>query len=212
VDCLVFSDIQYQRFGVREVVLKQRSYVTVVSGVPRSGTSLMMRMLEAGGIVVLTDGLRKADEHNPRGYFEYEPVKKLAHDSSWMAEARGKAVKIIHRLLMHLPDTFEYRVVFMDRALTEVFDSQREMLAARGDAAAGQQEERIVRGLAEDVRRVKEWLAAQANISVLSVPYAEVVQEPAKWSSEIARFLDGDLDERAMASEVDAGLYRQRRE
>ena len=100
----------------------------------------------------------------------------------------------------------------MDRALTEVFDSQREMLAARGDAAAGQQEERIVRALAEDVRRVKEWLAAQPSISVLGVPYAEIVQDPAKWCGEIARFLDGDLDERAMAGEVEAGLYRQRRE
>jgi len=194
------------------VVLTQRSYVTVVSGVPRSGTSLMMRMLEAGGIDPLTDGLRKADQHNPRGYFEYEPVKKLANESSWMADARGKAVKVIHRLLVHLPNTFEYRVVFMDRALTEVFDSQREMLAARGDAAAGQQEERIVRALAEDVRRVKEWLAWQTNIRVLNVPYAEIVQEPAKWCGEIARFLDGDLDERAMAGEADAGLYRQRRE
>src|SRR5690349_18862446 len=97
--------------------MSSRNYVTVVTGVPRSGTSLMMQMLEAGGISALTDNQRPPDIHNPRGYFEYDLVKRIAQDASWMEAARGKAVKIIYRLLPHLPPEFEYRVVFMDRDL-----------------------------------------------------------------------------------------------
>ena len=188
-----------------------RDYITVVSGVPRSGTSLMMRMLEAGGIPALTDGLRQPDAYNPHGYFEYEPVKRLAGDSSWMEAARGRAVKIIHRLLPHLPPGFEYRVVFMERSLTEVFHSQREMLAARGHEAAQQQERRIVEALAEEVRAMKGWLASRPATSVLSVPYAGVVREPARWSGEVSRFLGGGLNEAAMAAIADPALYHQRR-
>ncbi|MGA3026255.1 MAG: sulfotransferase family protein [Bryobacteraceae bacterium] len=194
----------------RSVELNVRDYITVVSGVPRSGTSLMMHMLEAGGIPALTDGVRRPDAHNPHGYFEYEPVKRLAADSSWMRAALGRAVKIIHRLLPHLPRGFEYRVVFMDRPLTEVFHSQREMLAAHGDQAAGQDEARIVRALAEEVRAVKEWLASRPDVSVLSVPYAGVVREPARWSGEVSRFLGGGLNEAAMAVIADPALYHQR--
>jgi hypothetical protein len=171
----------------------------------------MMSMLAAGGLPVLTDGVRKPDAQNPRGYFEYQPVKKLATNSAWLVEAQGKAVKIIHRLLLHLPNEFAYRVVFMERALTEVFDSQREMLKARGDAAADQDEQRIVRALAADVCRVKDWLAVQSNVRVLNVSYAEVVSDPAKWSYEIAHFLDGNLDVSAMSQMVDVALYRRRR-
>src|ERR1700726_4979370 len=105
-----------------------RSYVTVVSGMPRSGTSLLMRMLVAGGLPALTDGHRPADHHNPRGYFEDVRARKLAHDSSWIEEARGKAVKIIYRLLPNLPPHLDYRVLFMERDLEEVFDSQQDML------------------------------------------------------------------------------------
>ncbi len=185
-------------------------YITVVSGIPRSGTSLMMRMLDAGGIPALTDRIRRPDAHNPRGYFEYQPVKRLAADSSWMEAARGKAVKIVHRLLLHLPAGFEYRVIFMDRDLTEVFASQRDMLAAYGDAAAFQDEKQIVRALAEEVRAVKEWLSGRAATSLFSVPYAELVREPAKWSARVSGFLNGRLDEAAMAAVVDPALYHRR--
>src|SRR5229473_1246199 len=109
-----------------------RDYVTVVTGMPRSGTSLMMQMLEAGGITALADDRRPADIHNPQGYFEYEPVTRIARDASWLEAARGKAVKIIYRLLPHLPADFGYRIVFMDRNLSEIFMSQRDMLRARG--------------------------------------------------------------------------------
>jgi hypothetical protein len=170
----------------------------------------MMRMLEAGGIPALTDGVRLPDANNPHGYFEYEPVKRLARDSSWMEAARGRAVKIIHRLLVHLPEGFEYRVIFMDRDLAEVFESQREMLAARGHEAASQNEKRVIPALAGEVRAVKEWLASRPGISALAVPYSEVVRDPAHWSGIIARFLGGGLNEAAMAGVVDPALHHQR--
>ena len=191
--------------------MNTREYITIVSGVPRSGTSLMMRMLEAGGIPALTDNIRKPDAHNPYGYYEYEPVKRLATDSSWITNARGKAVKIIFALLRHLPPGFEYRVIFMDRDLTEVFDSQREMLAARLDPAASQYETRIVATLAQEVLTAKHQLTARPSTAVLTVPYAELVTDPTKWSAEISRFLSGGLNEAAMAVLADPVLHRHRR-
>ena len=185
-----------------------RDYVTVVSGAPRSGTSLMMRMLEAGGIPALTDGQRPPDAHNPHGYFEYSPVKRLADDASWIEAARGQAVKIIYRLLMHLPLRMSYRVVFMERDLEEVFASQRDMLRAQGDAAASQEAARLIPALAAELRVAKEWLARQPNMSVLAVPYAEVVRDPLTWSHEVSRFLGPGLDEAAMTAIVDPSLYR----
>jgi hypothetical protein len=184
-----------------------RDYVTIVSGMPRSGTSLAMQMLGAGGMPLLTDARRLADAHNPRGYFEYDPVKRLAADSSWVNSARGRAVKIIYRLLRHLPADTAYRVLFLERDVVEVFESQQEMLRSRNDPAALQDRERILSALTEELAKVKAWLARQANMLVLTVPYAEVVNHPLERAREISRFLDG-LDESAMAAAVDPALYR----
>jgi len=183
-----------------------RSYVTVVSGMPRSGTSCMMRMLQAGGLPALTDGRRPADVHNPHGYFEYELVKQLPHDASWVGNARGKAVKIIYPLLRYLPSEIEYRVVFTERDLKDVFASQRAMLLSRGDPAAGQDEKRLIKALRTELEGIKEWLARQSHIQSLEVPYAELVRESAGWSSKISHFLSGGLDEAAMANAVDPSL------
>ena len=106
-----------------------RDEIVVVSGLPRSGTSMMMKMLEAGGLTPLTDGQREADEDNLGGYYEFEQVKKMAQDSGWLEEARGKVVKVISRLLYDLPKTYHYRVIFMQRHLDEVLASQQQMLA-----------------------------------------------------------------------------------
>jgi hypothetical protein len=187
------------------------SYVTVVSGMPRSGTSLMMRMLEAGGIPALTDARRQADRHNPHGYFEDERVSRLAEDSSWIVEARGKAVKVIYRLLPHLPVELEYRVVFMLRDLEEVFDSQQDMLLSRESAAVGQDRKRMVRALSSDLARQRLWLAGQPNMRVLDVHYGGLVHEPESSAERISRFLDGGMDINAMASAVDPKLYRHHR-
>jgi Sulfotransferase domain len=183
-----------------------REYVTIVSGMPRSGTSLVMQMLRAGGMPLLTDDLRLADAHNPRGYFEYEPVKRLATDSSWMEVAQGRAVKVIYRLLRHLPVEINYRIAFLERDLVEVFESQQGMLRSKNDPAALQDRERILSALARELLETREWLAHRPNMQVLTVPYAEVVRNPLEWSHEISRFLDG-LDASAMAAAVDPALF-----
>ena len=191
--------------------MTERDYVTIVSGIPRSGTSLMMRMLDAGGIPALTDGARRPDNHNPHGYFEYEPVKRLSVDSSWMEMARGKSLKVIYRLLRFLPAGIPYRVVLMERDLHEVFDSQRDMLQARGDSAADQSGDRLIAVLAAELEETKNWLLRQSNIGLLEVRYANIIRAPAGQAQELSRFLGGGLDERAMAAAVDPALYRHRR-
>jgi len=189
----------------------ERDWVTVVSGIPRSGTSLMMRMLDAGGIAALTDGKRLADTHNPHGYFEYEPVKRLATDASWMESARGKSIKVIYRLLRFLPAGIPYRVVLMQRDLHEVFDSQRDMLRDRGDEAAGQAGDRLIAVLAAELEETRKWLTSQAGMKVFEVRYADLVGQPAVQAKALSGFLGGDLDEEAMAAAVDPSLYRHRR-
>src|SRR5260221_40938 len=106
--------------------------IVVVSGLPRSGTSLMMAMLQAGGVPVLSDGLRAPDADNPNGYFEFEPVKQLRTDHTWLASAQGKALKVVVPLLFHFPELFDCRVLFMERNLDEVIASQLAMLARKG--------------------------------------------------------------------------------
>jgi hypothetical protein len=188
-----------------------RDFATIVSGIPRSGTSLVMRMLQAAGIPALTDGKRPADEHNPHGYFEYEAVKRLAADSSWVPVlARGKSLKVIYRLLRHLPPDVDYRVLFMERDLREVAASQTAMLEARGDPAANQPEAKLIAAMSSEVVAVRAWIEKQPNIRVLSVPYAAMVDEPLVWASAISEFLGGGLDVAAMCSVVDPRLHRHR--
>ena len=186
-----------------------RTYVTIVSGMPRSGTSLMMRMLDAGGIPALTDGIRAADLHNPHGYFEDERARRLARDSAWIEEGRGKAVKIIYRLLPHLPSTHDYRILFMVRDLNEIYASQQDMLKARNDPAAAQ-DRSMIHVLSQELAAARKWLGMQPNVRYLPVAYAALIGEPSSTISQIVQFLDGGLDEQAMARVIDPALYRHR--
>src|SRR5882757_5861307 len=133
-------------------------HVTIVSGLPRSGTSLMMQMLQAGGMQLLTDGLRTSDEHNPRGYFEHEKVKHGRNDLSWLEQAGGKAVKVIHLLLPHLPADRNYRVIFMVRNLEEVIASQRVMLKQQRRPAATLADEKLAEVFETQLNTVRRWL------------------------------------------------------
>ncbi len=185
--------------------------ITIVSGLPRSGTSLMMQMLAAGGVRPLTDGQRVADPDNPRGYFEFERVKKLKTDSAWLDEAQGRAVKIIHLLLRDLPvDGYEYRVVFMRRHMPEVLASQRAMLARQGRSGAALSDEKLGAIFAGQLAEVESWLAARPAFRVLSVWYHDLVANPAAEARRVGEFVGGNPDIAAMAAAVDGTLYRQR--
>jgi hypothetical protein len=184
--------------------------VTIVSGLPRSGTSLMMQMLAAGGIAPLTDSLRQPDESNPRGYFELEAVKKLRSDRSWLHEAPGKAVKIIHLLLRELPTdgSFQYRVLLMQRPMSEVLSSQRAMLARQGKASAD--DAMLTKVYGAQMAEAERWLAEHAVFAVLPVSHGRLLQQPPLVAGEVNDFLGGQLDTAAMAAAVDPSLHRQR--
>ena len=190
--------------------MSTRDYVTVVSGLPRSGTSLAMQMLEAGGVPALTDRVRTPDDDNPRGYFEFERVKHLRTDKAWLDGAAGKAVKIIHALLTELPDGREYRVLFMRRDPGEVVRSQAAMLARSGRSGAGLAPERLAAVYAQQLAGVERWMAGRPALAALDVPYAGLVAEPVAWAERINAFLGGGLDTGAMAAAVDPALYRNR--
>jgi len=183
--------------------------VIVVSGLPRSGTSLVMSMLEAGGVPVLVDAHRPADESNPRGYFELEAVKSTRVDSSWVDRAPGHAVKVIHALLPHLPEHHRYDVLLLERDLGEVVASQQAMLARAGeepgDAAA------LTNALRRQLDDARAWLSTRENVRWTPLPHRRVVRDPATAAAEIARFLGLALDEEAMADRVDPTLHRSRR-
>ena len=187
--------------------------ITIVSGLPRSGTSMMMRILEAGGMLVLTDGVRSPDDDNPNGYYEFEPVKNTRNDSSWLAAADGKAVKMVYKLLYDLPPDRPYSVIFMQRALKEVVASQTRMLARLGQAPAGPSDEHTLVGtFAAEVAGVRAWLRERSCFRVLCVNYNGLVDAPAVPLNAVNAFLGGHLDEAAMCRVIDPNLYRQRQE
>lgn len=186
-----------------------RSPVYVVSGLPRSGTSMVMRMLAAGGLPVLEDGRREADADNPRGYFELEAAKGSERDASWVRAAPGKVVKVISYLLRHLPADLEYRVVFLRRDLDQVVRSQRAMLHRLG-ASQGQSDEKARTELAEHLVDVETWLETAAHMRWCGVGHARVLAGPRHEAERMARFFDAPLDIDAMAAAVEPDLWRQR--
>ena len=185
--------------------------VTIVSGLPRSGTSMMMKMLEAGGLPPLTDNLRTADEDNPKGYYEFERVKQLPKgDAAWLPDAQGKAVKVIAALLPSLPGGYHYRVIFMLRAMPEVLASQRQMLIRRGEDPDKIPEAVMAQLFEKHLRQVDDWIKPQANVERLDVNYNEMLKNPQPFIEQVNTFLGNQLDKTRMAAVVDPALHRQR--
>jgi hypothetical protein len=182
--------------------------IIIVSGLPRSGTSLMMQMLDNGGIEVVTDGARVADVDNPKGYYEFERVKTIKRDNSWLAETRGKAFKMVSQLLYHLPVNEQYRIVFMEREFDEMLASQEKMLERLGRPAARREE--IIGPYTQHLKQLHEWLARQANMKILRVSYNELLPEPRRHAERVLEFLGVDADVENMVRTVDPTLYRNR--
>jgi hypothetical protein len=185
--------------------------ITVVSGLPRSGTSMVMKMLEAGGMPVLTDNLRKADTDNPKGYYEFERVKLLNKgDHEWLKDAHGKAVKVISALLEHLPPRYHYNVLFVHRQMEEILASQKKMLVHRGEPTDKVSDEELKIYFEKHKSKVVTWLHTQPNVSVLDIDYNHLVDDPEPYLQQINHFLDDVLNLEQMASVVDPNLYRNR--
>lgn len=179
--------------------------ITIVTGLPRSGTSLMMQMLEAAGIPILTDSVRAADESNPRGYYEFEKVKSLQKDQSWIQEADGKAVKIIVQLLPFLPGNRDYRFILMNRPIAEVIQSQHKMLERLGRTGASIPLEGI---FAQQLSRAEQWLSGQSE--VFEIDFHALLKEPQEQASRIASFLKMPESTIAMSQVIDPTLWRER--
>lgn len=185
--------------------------ITIVSGLPRSGTSLMMRMLHLGGFELLTDGIRAADPDNPRGYYEFERVKGLPDgDTAWLGDAGGKAVKIVSGLIEHLPPSYEYRIVLMTRAIAEVLASQRKMLVRRGEDPDTVPEQTMTRLMAKHLERTRRWLKSQPNVSAIEIAYQDAIRNPRSVAEQVVRLVNRGLDIDRMVGAVDPSLYRNR--
>ncbi len=197
-------------FGARPAEKNGPQTIIVVSGLPRSGTSMMMKMLAEGGLPVLTDAIRTADEDNPNGYFELEVVKQLAEgQKTWLANAHHKLVKVISALLEHLPPEHHYKVLFMERQIPEILASQRKMLERRQETSTISDAEMEAQ-FHEHLKAIKYWLARQPNMEVMYVDYNRMMADPDAYLQRIADFVGLPLDIDKMRSVPNERLYRNR--
>lgn len=188
----------------------QSEVITIVSGLPRSGTSMVMQILEAGGMHLLQDNVRIPDEDNPKGYFEFELVKQMKTDVSWLDSAGGKAIKIIYALLPYLPCHFQYNILYLHRDLEEVISSQTTMLTRIGKRGAGASPDTLKSIFQKETDKSMKWLSTQPNIRVLTVHHRDLIENPGKATGEINAFLGGILNVQAMEQVVDPSLYRNK--
>jgi len=186
--------------------------ITIVSGLPRSGTSLMMKMLEAGGMDVVTDNIRKADVDNPKGYFEFEKVKKIKKDASWLDDTKGKVFKMVSLLLFDLPLEQQYKIIFMKRDMDEMLASQKKMLQRLNNKPGTDDDNKMAEYFVKHLDKVENWLAQQESLDTLYISYNEIIRDPEKGAETVSRFLDSMFDAQKMAGAVDQSLYRNRSE
>lgn len=197
-------------FGSRTPAKSRTQTVIVVSGLPRSGTSMMMKMLVEGGLQVLTDSIRAADEDNPNGYFELEMVKQLSEgQKDWLANADHKLVKVISALLEHLPPENHYKVLFMERQIPEILASQRKMLARRNETSTISDADMEAQ-FREHLKVIKYWLARQPNMEIMYVDYNRMMADPDQYVQKIADFIGEPVDVAKMRAVPNASLYRNR--
>ncbi|MFN7143899.1 MAG: sulfotransferase domain-containing protein [Myxococcota bacterium] len=186
--------------------------IVIVSGLPRSGTSMMMKMLEAGGLPIMTDSVRTADIDNPKGYYEYERVKDLEKetDKSYIRDGRGKVLKVISFLLKDLPDDNRYKVIFMRRDLNEVIASQNKMIKHRGEKDESD-DRMMIDAYMNHLAAVRIMVRKKPNFEMVEVRYDTAVKNPVEAAKQVNTFLGGRLNENAMREVVDAELYRNRK-
>ncbi|MBS3817534.1 MAG: sulfotransferase family protein [Candidatus Thermoplasmatota archaeon] len=186
--------------------------ITIVSGLPRSGTSMMMEMLDKGGVEALTDEVRTPDKDNPKGYYEYERVKDLPEDTDWLEKAEGKSVKVLGELIKHIPQGYRYKVIFMERHLDEIVESQEKMLIRKGKDRDDVSKDDLKDTLKDYRAILKEQISSHPNMEVLYVSYNDIMSHPEPVIESVSAFFAGELDKESMMSVIDEELYRNRAE
>lgn len=184
--------------------------IVIVSGLPRSGTSMMMEILEKGGMEVLTDKVRQADEDNPKGYYEYERVKGLPKDTTWLQDAKGKAVKVLGEQIKHLPEGYRYKVIFMERELDEVIESQEKMLIRKGKDPDEISKDELKSILSDYMSMLKKQISSHKDMDVIYLNYNDIMSLPKHVIESISVFLSDSLNAKEMQAVVDEELYRNR--
>ena len=190
--------------------MNHKNIITIVSGLPRSGTSMMMKMLEAGGMETVQDGIRKSDEDNPGGYYEFETVKQIKENASWLDMAAGKVVKILFNFLYDLPLDKHYQIIFMERDIDEVLASQNKMLERRGEVNKINDQEMAALFRVE-LPKIKDWLAKQGNFEVRYIHYTNVLNNSDGTAHLMNQFLEYPLNTKEMVKIIDRSLYRNRK-
>ena len=185
--------------------------IIIVSGLPRCGTSMMMQMLEAGGIPIVTDHIRKSDEDNLRGYYEFEKVKEIKKNSGWLDQCFGKVFKMVSALLYDLPKNRKYKIIFMKRNLEEMIASQNVMLKRKGIKDDGISDEVMVKKFESHLSKIEAWLEKQNFIDILYINYNNVLQNPFKNAQRVNMFLENCLNIDNMVGAVEKSLYRQKK-
>lgn len=181
--------------------------ILVVSGLPRSGTSMMMQLIATTGISIVTDEIRSADISNPKGYYEYEPVKKLMQNNSWMPQIKGKCVKIIAQLIPFMQPDLKYKIIFMKRDIDEVLTSQNVMLGKK-DAPVNPV---IKDTFQKQLEKVYQWMQSHSQVELLEIDYKDAIEDPEKVAKAVNLFLGGNYDEEKMKTAISPDLYRNRK-
>lgn len=190
----------------KKIKKKLGNTAIIVSGLPRSGTSMMMQMLKDAGVEILADEKRKADRNNPKGYLELQAVKKLHKDNSCLENVEGKAVKVISHLLEYLPEDKNYKIIFMDRNMDEIIQSQQKMLKKELNDFPPE----VVNAFKKEIKNVELWVEENDNTEMIRINYSDVIREPEEQVQRILDFLNLDLNKRKMVEVVDPDLYRNR--
>ena len=185
--------------------------IYIVSGLPRSGTSMMMQMLEKAGLDILTDKIRKPDESNPKGYYEHEEIKKLATNKKWLKNAVGKTIKVIAQLLLQLPAKYHYKIIFMNRDIDEVVKSQHKMLVSKGKAKEDTFPVNLKITFVKTIKKVQFWANKNHNVEILYMNHKDLIEQPEKEALKIIEFLNLDIDSKKIASVIDKKLYRTKK-
>lgn len=191
------------------MLLVTYSMLYIVSGLPRSGTSMLMQMLKAGGLKIFTDNKRKPDQDNLKGYFEYEKVKDLKKDNSWVKTAEGCALKVVSPLLQYLPKKLKYKIIFIERNLDEILASQNKMLKNR-QTQDHTSDQKLKQSFKRHLKNIKAWLDKQQNFEILYINYNKILNNPEKYISQIIKFLNLKVNPQKLTQVIDAESYRNK--
>jgi predicted AlkP superfamily phosphohydrolase/phosphomutase/tetratricopeptide (TPR) repeat protein len=184
--------------------------IIIVSGLPRSGTSLMMQILDKAGMTLFTDNSRIPDDNNPKGFFEHEAVKRLARDNTWLKETKGKVVKIIAPLLFALPEKFIYKIIFMNRNIHEVILSQQKMLTSEGRAKEGTFSISLNNSFSNILKKVENWRERSHHVEILYIEHKELIKNPVIEINKVKQFLDFEVSAQELSKIIDRNLYRSK--